>query len=101
MKINSEQPAPSAYRFKNESSLKGDAFQGGVSGAVGQGSDRLVLSGNSTKIDQLKAMMKQLPDDQQGKVAQLRQQITDGSYQVAAAKTAGKMLDSWRGLNAC
>ncbi len=99
MKIQSEQSLAAAYRFKNENAVKGDLSQGSTSGNVTAGFDRVDLSGSSGQIQRLKTMMKQLPDSGAGKVAQLKAQIADGSYQAPSVETAGKMLASWRGLN--
>jgi negative regulator of flagellin synthesis FlgM len=100
MKIESEQLLASVYRFKTETPVKGDASPESGSAGVGQSSDRVELSRSNSKMEQLKTMMKQMPDSQQNKLAQIKQQIADGSYQVAASETAGKMLDHWRALRA-
>jgi len=101
MKIDSsEQLLSSVYRFNNETTIKKDASSDTQSGAVTQGSDRVEWSQNKAKIEQLKTMMRGMPDSQQGNIARIREQLADGSYQVAAAETAGKMLEQWRDIHA-
>ena len=99
MKIDSEQLLPTVQRLKTEHSAKGESSPDVVAGAVRHGSDRVELSGNMAKVDKLKTIMQQMSDGQSEKVAKLKQQIADGSYQVAASEVAGKMLDRWRDLN--
>jgi negative regulator of flagellin synthesis FlgM len=99
MKIDSEQLLSTVHRFKNETVAKGDASSDTVQGAVSQGSDRVELSRNKEKIEQLKTMMQQMPDSHNEKVAQIRQQIADGTYQVDAREVAGSMLNRWRELH--
>ena len=100
MKINNEQLLSSLYRITTRTAVKGDPPLGTTTGAAAQVFDNVVLSGNNSHVDKLKSMMAQPSDSQSGKVAQLKQQISDGSYQVDASATAGKMLDNWRWYNA-
>ena len=99
MKIDSEQLLSTVHRLKNEPVAKGESSPDVAPGAVGRGSDRVDLSGNRAKVDKLKTIMLQMQDGQSEKVAKLKQQVADGSYQVAASEVAGKMLDRWRDVN--
>ena len=99
MKIDSEQLLATVNKFKNESVEKNETAA--VAGEKGsrQGADRVELSTNGTELERLKKDMQLVPDIRSDKVAQLKEQIDAGAYQVDAKEVAGKMLQSWRELH--
>lgn len=100
MKIEREQLLPTAQRLVADSVAGGGRATDSVPGAVAQGADRVEISRNRARVENLKTMMRQLPDSQEEKVARIKQQMADGTYQqVAATEIAGSMLARWRELN--
>ena len=54
--------------------------------------DTVVISDAAKRIQEARAQLDQIPDVREDKVAELRNQIQNGTYQVDAEKTAEKML---------
>jgi negative regulator of flagellin synthesis FlgM len=54
--------------------------------------DTVVLSDAAKRIQEAKKQLDAIPDVRQDKVAQLREQIENGTYEIDAEKIAGKML---------
>lgn len=61
--------------------------------AATSAADRVELSIGKNQLDRLKQTADSEPAFRSDKVAALRQQIADGSYQVAAGDVAGKLAD--------
>ena len=61
--------------------------------------DRVELSTRKGEIEKLDKAVKALPDVRSERVAALKQQIADGSYQVDPMDVAAKMLQSLQGMN--
>jgi flagellar biosynthesis anti-sigma factor FlgM len=61
--------------------------------------DRVELSTRKGEIEKLDKAVKALPDVRSERVAALKQQIADGSYQVDPKDVAAKMLQSLQGMN--
>ena len=100
MKITNNQLLPPLVQTTAESiAKKGDSSSNTTTGAAASGVDRVNLSRSREKVEKLKTLMPQPPDSSGEKVSQIRQQLSDGSYQVASEAVAGKMLDNWRAFN--
>jgi negative regulator of flagellin synthesis FlgM len=54
--------------------------------------DTVVISDAAKRIQEARAQLDKLPDVREDKVADLRDQIQNGTYQADAEKTAGKLL---------
>lgn len=54
--------------------------------------DTVVISDAAKRIQEARAQLDKLPDVREDKVADLRNQIQNGTYQADAEKTAGKLL---------
>jgi negative regulator of flagellin synthesis FlgM len=54
--------------------------------------DTVVLSDAAKRIQEAKKQLDAIPDVREDKVAQLRDQIEKGTYEIDAEKIAGKML---------
>lgn len=54
--------------------------------------DTVVISDAAKRIQEARAQLDKLPDVREDKVAELRDQIQNGTYQMDAEKTAGKLL---------
>lgn len=54
--------------------------------------DTVVISDAARRIQEARAQLDAIPDVREDKVAELRNQIQNGSYQVDAEKTAEKLL---------
>jgi len=54
--------------------------------------DTVVISDAAKRIQEARAQLDKLPDVREDKVAELRSQIQNGTYQADAEKTAGKLL---------
>jgi negative regulator of flagellin synthesis FlgM len=61
--------------------------------------DRVELSTRKGEIEKLDKAVNALPDVRSERVAALKQQIADGSYQVDPMDVAAKMLQSWQSMN--
>ena len=55
-------------------------------------SDTVVLSDTAKKIQQTQTQLKAIPDVREDKVAQLKEQIENGTYEIDEEKIADKML---------
>ncbi len=71
---------------------KADAPPGKNAGQVLQ-EDKVVLSSKAKQISEAKNVVTALPDVDSAKVARLRLQVSNGTYQVDAKKVADKMID--------
>jgi len=54
--------------------------------------DTVVISDAAKRIQEARAKLDEIPDVREEKVAELRDQIQNGTYQVDAQKTADKLL---------
>ena len=54
--------------------------------------DTVVISDDARRIQEARAQLDAIPDVREDKVAELRDQIQNGTYQVDAEKTAEKLL---------
>ena len=54
--------------------------------------DTVVISDAAKRVQEARAQLDEIPDVREDKVAELRSQIQDGTYQVDAEKTADKLL---------
>lgn len=54
--------------------------------------DRVELSGDSQDVQKIKGILRNLPEVRLEKVQALKEQITNGTYQVDAYRVADKML---------
>ncbi len=61
-----------------------------------QGGDRVDVSSSKGEVAKLKSMMPQGTDNNVDKIPQIKQMIDDGTYHVAAADVAVRMLDRWK-----
>jgi negative regulator of flagellin synthesis FlgM len=55
-------------------------------------SDTVVLSDTAKKIQETQTQLKAIPDVREDKVAQLKEQIENGTYEIDEEKIADKML---------
>ncbi|MEE9495678.1 MAG: flagellar biosynthesis anti-sigma factor FlgM, partial [Desulfobacterales bacterium] len=55
-------------------------------------SDTVVLSDTAKKIQETQTQLKAIPDVREDKVAQLKEQIEKGTYEIDEEKIADKML---------
>ncbi|MDH4321478.1 MAG: flagellar biosynthesis anti-sigma factor FlgM [Desulfobulbaceae bacterium] len=63
-----------------------------VQKSTGLGSDRVELSTGSREILRMQEILQETPEVRKEKVAQLKRQIEEGSYQVDSHKVADKMM---------
>jgi len=54
--------------------------------------DKVILSQEGKKIQEAKKLMDSIPDIREGKVAKIKAQIQNGTYQVEEKKLAAKMI---------
>ncbi len=54
--------------------------------------DTVVLSDTAKTVQEAQTQLKSIPDVREDKVAELKEQIENGTYEVDADKLAGKML---------
>jgi negative regulator of flagellin synthesis FlgM len=54
--------------------------------------DKVVLSSKAREIQEAKKLMSSVSDIREEKVAQIRKQIQEGTYEINEEKIAGKML---------
>jgi len=54
--------------------------------------DKVVLSQEAKKIQEAKKLMDSIPDIREEKVAEIKAQIEDGTYQVEEKKLAAKII---------
>ena len=54
--------------------------------------DTVVISDAAKRIQEARAQLDEIPDVREGKVAALREQLQNGSYEINAEKTAEKLL---------
>ena len=99
MKINSEQQLASLSKIANAPPVKQNESAGGGNKGSDLATDRIELSTKSKDIDQLKKAMQVAPDLGSEKVAQLKEQISAGTYKVDGKAVAAKMLKSLSELN--
>jgi negative regulator of flagellin synthesis FlgM len=59
-----------------------------------QASDSVTLSDNALSLASARAKVTNAPDVRQEKVSAIKQQISDGTYQVSPSVLARKMLDA-------
>ena len=74
---------------KDNKKIDGSAKQGSPK-AVKE--DKVVLSPKAKEVQEATKIIKELPDIQEEKVAQLKEQIDQGTYRVDGKKIAFKML---------
>ena len=54
--------------------------------------DTVVISDAAKRIQEIRSQLDEVPDVNEEKVAQLRQEIENGTYEINADKIAGKMI---------
>ena len=54
--------------------------------------DTVVLSDTAKKVQEAQKQLKTIPDVREDKVAQLKEQIENGTYEIDEEKIAGKMI---------
>ena len=54
--------------------------------------DTVVLSDTAKKVQEAQKQLKAIPDVREDKVAQLKEQIENGTYEIDEEKIAGKMI---------
>ena len=55
-------------------------------------SDTVVISDAARRVQEARKQLDEIPDVREDKVAQVRSQIQNGTYQIDADKIAGKMI---------
>ena len=55
--------------------------------------DTVVISDAAKRIQEVRSQLDAVPDVDEEKVAQLKKQIEDGTYEINADKIAGKMIN--------
>jgi len=55
-------------------------------------SDTVVISDAARRVQETRRQLDEIPDVREDKVAQLRNQIQNGTYEIDADKIAGKMI---------
>jgi len=97
MKIDNQDMLSSINLYQNEPiSKKDDAARPQEKTQVQQ-QDRVELSTRKTQIEKLKKTVEAMPDVRSEKVAELKQQIANGSYRVDGIEVAQKMLEQFTG----
>ncbi len=93
MKIDGKNPFVSldAYIKNVKDDKKVDASDGQDSKKNTKG-DEVVLSPMAKEIQEAKKIIDSMPDIREEKVARLKEQIQNGTYQVDGEKIAGKMI---------
>jgi flagellar biosynthesis anti-sigma factor FlgM len=91
MKIYSDQRLPSVLLNTNNGTAPATTKK-----TRSQGGDRVDVSSSKGEVAKLKSMMSQGTDSNVDKIPKIRQMIDDGTYHVAAADIAVKMLDRWK-----
>jgi flagellar biosynthesis anti-sigma factor FlgM len=99
MKIDSEQLLATVNKFKNEAPEKTETTAVAGEKVTRLRGDRVELSTNGTEIERLKKSMQVVPDVRGDRVAQLKERIAAGNYQVDGKAVASKMLQSWSELH--
>jgi len=99
MKINREQQLSTLSKIANTPAVKQNESDGGENKGSVLSTDRIELSTKSKNIDKLKKAMQVAPDLGSEKVAQLKGQISAGTYKVDGKAVAAKMLKSLSELN--
>ena len=56
------------------------------------GTDTVVISDAAKRVQEARHQLDAIPDIRQEKVAQLKQQVESGTYQIRAEETAAKMI---------
>ena len=59
-----------------------------------QSTDSVTLSDSARSVASARTAVQNAPDVRQQKVADIKQQLSDGTYQVSSRVLAGKMLDA-------
>ena len=79
---------------QNKASRVKSAKTGSVSGTGGTSKvDQVSISGKSRDMQKLRAVIADTPDVREDKVAELREKIASGRYQVSAREIAKSILD--------
>lgn len=55
-------------------------------------SDTVVISDAARRVQEARRQLDEIPDVREDKVAQLRNQVQNGTYEIDAEKIAGKMI---------
>jgi len=66
-----------------------------TSTSASSGEDSVELSSSTTEFLRLRKLVDSAPDTRQDRVDQLRQQISEGTYNVPASDIAKAILDEW------
>ncbi len=81
------------YGKVNDLSKKEQAGKSSDTKSSGGDRDKISLSGKAQEINELKALINDLPDIRTEKVEQLKKAIDTGSYNIDSYKVAEKMLE--------
>ena len=99
MKIDSQNTLSGINLYQNEQLAKKTENGQQPVKAPEQQLDRVELSVRKGEIEKLDKAVKALPDVRAEKVAALKQQIAEDTYQVDSKDVAAQMLQSWQGMN--
>ncbi|MCG6552307.1 MAG: flagellar biosynthesis anti-sigma factor FlgM [Candidatus Magnetominusculus sp. LBB02] len=91
MKINSNVP-PEAKKIYGTTKKVNKTIDAGTTSQTNS-ADSVSLSPNARAIDEMTRAIAQLPDVREAKVAEVKQSVDDGTYQINPSKIAGKMID--------
>ena len=72
-----------------EKASKKEAHEAGQSGRR----DQVILSPKAKAIQEAKKLLESLPDVREDRVAQIKEQIRNGTYKIDAKKVAAKMVE--------
>jgi len=95
MKITGNNPFTKVDTYvKNIGRDKGKASASSRESSKGAPStvDRVVLSSKAQEIHEMKKLLNSIPDIREGKVAQIKERIENGTYEIDGKKIALKMI---------
>ncbi len=88
MKIDTSKISQLLSNYDKKPQSKKTANQGG------EQKDKLAVSDEALQVQKGRQAYEQLPDVREAKVAELREEVKSGSYDVSGEEIAGAMLDS-------
>jgi negative regulator of flagellin synthesis FlgM len=97
MKIDNQDMLSSINAYQNDPVSRNDESGRQQEKVQAQPQDRVELSTQKTEIEKLKKSVESLPDVRSEKVAEIKQQIAEGSYRVDGVMVAQKMLEHFNG----
>lgn len=90
--IEGNQPAGIKAYTSQRSRLRENAKPSGSSTGLTVGEDRVLLSPLAKEIQMAQSQLQDVPDVRADKVAQIKQQIEEGTYSVSSEKIANRMM---------